>query len=264
MTRILWTQKQDAGPRGRAHQAMAYDSNRGRTVLFGGTGGADVGSLGDTWEWDGENWTQMADSGPPAREQAAMAYDVQRNQTVLFGGLGPGGFGGSDTWGWDGSNWTQLAVSGPLPRTNFGMAYDSKRQRIVVFGGLRLFAGGALLADTWEWDGAAWTELAVTGPAVSTSTRSRRLGTLGSGTVLCGRRSAISASYRVCLLRSPSRETASRCSVVRATRHPLLKFLGPPGRGMGEIGRCGRISDRRHGMHMPCAKEARWFYSEDL
>jgi len=43
--------------------------------------------------------------------------------------------------------------------------------------------------------------------------------------------------------------------------------MGPPGRGMGEIGRCGRISDRRHGLHMPCAttaKEARWFYSEDL
>jgi hypothetical protein len=144
---------------------MAYDSSRGRTVLFGGLGGAGVGNLGDTWEWDGENWTQMADSGPPARGQAAMAYDVQRNQTVLFGGAGPGALFLVDTWGWDGSTWTQLAVSGPSPRTNFAMAYDSKRQRIVVFGGLWVATGGALLADTWEWDGAAWTQLAVTGPA---------------------------------------------------------------------------------------------------
>jgi len=145
MTRILWTQKQDAGPAPRAYSAMAYDSNRGRTVLFGGTGVIATNLFADTWEWDGENWTQVADSGPPARAQAAMAYDVQRKQTVLFGGLGPGGFGGGDTWGWDGDNWTQLAVSGPSPRTNFAMAYDSKRQRIVVFGGLLLFAGGGPL-----------------------------------------------------------------------------------------------------------------------
>jgi hypothetical protein len=45
---------------------MAYDSVRGRSVLFGG--GTDlIGTsvLRDTWERDGANWTQMADSGPP-------------------------------------------------------------------------------------------------------------------------------------------------------------------------------------------------------
>jgi hypothetical protein len=31
------------------------------------------------------------------------------------------------------------------------MAFDALRQRIVLFGG-----GG--LADTWEWDGATWTQ----------------------------------------------------------------------------------------------------------
>jgi hypothetical protein len=141
---------------------MAYDSSRKRTVLFGGA--SPSAPFNDTWEWDGENWTQMADSGPPGRYLAAMAYDVQRNQTVLFGGEGAGAFEG-DTWGWDGKNWTQLADSGASPRQNFAMAYDSKRQRIVVFGGLWGGTGGGLFADTWEWDGAAWTQLAVTGPA---------------------------------------------------------------------------------------------------
>ena len=163
MIRILWTQKQDAGPGARGYAAMAYDSNRGRTVLFGGSG-----SLADTWEWDGENWTQMADSGPPGREAAAMAYDAQRNQTVLFGG-GATTAGVShimgDTWSWDGRNWTQLADSGPLPRTSFAMAYDSKRQRIVLFGGQT----DVLAADTWQWDGAAWTRAAVTGPSARAS-----------------------------------------------------------------------------------------------
>ena len=98
MIRILWTQNQDAGPGPRGYQAMAYDSSRGRTVLFGGLGASGV--LADTWEWDGGNWTQMADSGPPARSSHAMAYDVQRNQTVLFGGRGSDAHDlKDDTWG---------------------------------------------------------------------------------------------------------------------------------------------------------------------
>jgi len=111
---------------------MAYDSGRGRTVLFGGTGAG-----ADTWEWDGENWTQMADLGPPARSDAAMAYDTHRNQTVLFGGSN----GMADTWGWDGRNWTQLADGGAWPRSKFAMAYDSKRQLIVLFGGMSMGVG---------------------------------------------------------------------------------------------------------------------------
>jgi hypothetical protein len=48
MIRILWTLKQDAGPSARIYSSMAYDSSRGRTVLFGGLG---LGTnLNDTWE----------------------------------------------------------------------------------------------------------------------------------------------------------------------------------------------------------------------
>jgi len=35
--------------------AMAYDSGRGKIVLFGGYAGSAV--LGDTWEWDGASGT---------------------------------------------------------------------------------------------------------------------------------------------------------------------------------------------------------------
>jgi hypothetical protein len=159
MIRILWTQKQDEGPSPRAFPAMAYDSGRGRTVLFGGSSIIEAGTLsGDTWEWDGANWTQMADSGPSPRTQSVMAYDAQRAQTVLFSGLGV--VEGQDTWGWDGNNWTQLADSGPPQRVLAAMAYDSKRQRSLLFGGGASEAYG----DTWAWDGAAWTQLAEAGP----------------------------------------------------------------------------------------------------
>lgn len=44
-----WSQVAVAGPAARNGHAMAYDSRRGRTVLFGGSGSG--GSFGDTWEF---------------------------------------------------------------------------------------------------------------------------------------------------------------------------------------------------------------------
>ncbi|MEM7203960.1 MAG: hypothetical protein AAF628_27110 [Planctomycetota bacterium] len=48
-------------PPARSVAAMAFDSSRGRTVLFGGLG------LDDTWEWDGARWTPTAPVDRPAR-----------------------------------------------------------------------------------------------------------------------------------------------------------------------------------------------------
>ena len=157
MTRILWTQKSAVGPGLRATHAMAYDSVRGQTVLFGGLD--DGKELGDTWEWDGQNWTEMANSGPNARIDIAMAFDAERKQTVLFGGeldqLPPVRFG--DTWGWDGEAWTQLADIDP----GHGQV---TRWRTIASANEPCSSAAAPVADTWEWDGAAWTQQADTGP----------------------------------------------------------------------------------------------------
>jgi hypothetical protein len=40
-------------------------------------------------------------------------------------------------------------------RQSHAMAWDAARQRVVLFGG---FGGLARLSDTWEWDGATWTQ----------------------------------------------------------------------------------------------------------
>ena len=103
MAKVLWTQKQDMGPRPRIGHAMTYDASRRRVVLFGGDSLANA-SFGDTWEWDGDSWTQVQDIGPAARAFHAMAFDGTRRRTVLFGGRNPTGFLG-DTWEWDGENW---------------------------------------------------------------------------------------------------------------------------------------------------------------
>lgn len=55
-----WGQQAPAqSPAGRAYPSMAYDSGRGRTVLFGGGSGC-CAIYGDTWEWDGSRWAQVA------------------------------------------------------------------------------------------------------------------------------------------------------------------------------------------------------------
>jgi hypothetical protein len=168
LAQMAWTQAATTGPIARSAHMMAQDSQRGRTVLFGGLAWDNyIGhfSFGDTWEWDGRAWTQFATTGPRpvARSYAAMVYDSQLRQTVLFGGSNVNGDFG-DTWAWNGSTWTQLDNTGPA-RHWHAMAYDSQRGRIVMFGGAGN-GGSTWFGDTWEWDGVSWTQVATTGPGI--------------------------------------------------------------------------------------------------
>jgi len=162
---LTWVHRTQPGsPAERLFHAMVFDSQRGKTVLFGGFG--TTSNLGDTWEWDGTSWANPTPAGPPARFLHAMAYDSQRGKTVLFGGGANGAPFLGDTWEWDGSTWTQVSTSGPSPRRYHAMAYDSQRGRTVMFGG----GGGTsttsvTFGDTWEWDGIVWTQVATTGPS---------------------------------------------------------------------------------------------------
>lgn len=152
---LHWVQQQSLAPR--AGTAMAYDSGRGVTVLFGGYDGA---YKGDTWEWDGNTWRSRSTLGPSPRTVHAMAYDSARGVTVLFGGQGNSFLG--DTWEWDGRAWTIKGSSGPPPRAGHALVYDSGRGVAVLFGG-----GNGLTTyhDTWEWNGTEWSLRTTTGPA---------------------------------------------------------------------------------------------------
>jgi hypothetical protein len=61
---VRWTRVSMDGPTPgrRSGHAMAFDANRGRTVLFGGCAyrGAERCRLADeVWEWDGAHWTEI-------------------------------------------------------------------------------------------------------------------------------------------------------------------------------------------------------------
>ena len=140
----------------------AYDTDRGRLVVFGGYIGRYIG---DTWEWDGSAWTLVTSTGPMPRNSPAVAYDEARHQIVMFGGdtRDTGALG--DTWVYDGIAWRQVATSGPPARSTHQMVYDSRRQRIVLFGGS---SGQQMFGDTWEWDGQQWTQRSTSGPPART------------------------------------------------------------------------------------------------
>jgi len=83
---VAWSRRQSAsGPSTRAGAQLAYDSRRGRLVLFGGDGGIGIGALGDTWEWDGVTWHPTTPNGfPPAFVAAPFVYDDARGVAVAY------------------------------------------------------------------------------------------------------------------------------------------------------------------------------------
>ena len=162
-----WTQVTGSGPAAREYAYAAYDSGRGRTVLFGGVETLSTGYKydSDTWEFDGSTWTQVSTNGPPASALGAMAYDSNRGVSVLFGGGTATGFLPAATWEWNGTAWTQRSTAHTPPlRVWNGLTYDSTRHVVVLFGGSSVDAGGnhILLNDTWEYDGNDWTQVLTT------------------------------------------------------------------------------------------------------
>jgi MYXO-CTERM domain-containing protein len=181
----IWQKLSPATPPGvREQHAMAFDSARGRTVLFGGDNG--LGPVGGTFEWDGTDWTARCTTTPcstqipGARKGSSLAFDSTRGVSVLFGGRA--GADLNETWEWDGSgsgsgtgSWTPKCTTGPCntavpqPRRYAGLAFDSTRHVTVLFGGG--CSGGTCPAapnnafsDTWEWNGTAWTQKCTTAP----------------------------------------------------------------------------------------------------
>lgn len=134
--------------------ALAYDSVRRRTVLFGGGVNGTFGCTwaDDTWEFDGTRWKKVQTiTRPTARDRGSMVFDVRRGRTVLFGGVGRSFL--NDRWEYDGANWSRVATTtSPQPRYDCAMTYDPTRGRVVLTGG----RAQNPFPETWEFDGRDW------------------------------------------------------------------------------------------------------------
>ena len=159
-----------SSPSPRCCCAMAYDSSRGKIVLFGGDAALGGGAiLGDTWEFDGFDWSPVSTAHSPSpRRNAAMVFDATRGVVVLFGGNSGGVADSSETWEFDGADWNIVTTAtSPPSRSVHGMVYDSARSVSVLFGGAH---ANQFLDDTWEFNGVDWSQAT---PANSPAARMR-------------------------------------------------------------------------------------------
>jgi hypothetical protein len=155
-----WSQVDIVGPSvppARVFQAMAYDSQRARSVVFGGRG---AGLLGDTWEFicgptAPISYGSLATTAtPPAMSGHALA-PVPGGGLVLFGGSTGTGFPVL-TYELQGGSWAkQYSLNNPMTRRDASLLLDPARQNNLLFGGRN--PTGTSLNDTWTYAGGQWT-----------------------------------------------------------------------------------------------------------
>lgn len=139
---------------GLTHAAIAYDQQRRRLVVFGGS--RDDATLSDeVWEWDPELdvWEQRCGTGCSGgsccsgtallggRAYHGMAYHAAKQRTYMLGGCGvyPMSGNGEALFYWDGDDWSvenfpPPELSNPR-RESAKLVYDSGFSRLVSFAG---------------------------------------------------------------------------------------------------------------------------------
>ena len=152
-----WSRMTSGGPAGRVHHSLAWDPAGRRVILFGGIAPGEHRPLGDTWAWNGTAWRLIAPDAPPRTHARLTGSPIG---ILLLGGLRTTTpmVLGADGWRVLG------AEAGPAARYLPAAAFDPRRHRVVLFGGGNA-AGSDLFADTWEFDGIAWSLIAAGPPA---------------------------------------------------------------------------------------------------
>jgi hypothetical protein len=155
-----WASKSTAhAPLTRGGASIAFDPDRGKVVLFGGSHwDYSAHDYADTWEYDGLDWAlQSPAHSPTARGDAPMVYDTLRQRMVLVGGVVVSQMSSylEETWVYASGDWQHLPISDPSGRAVGRMAYDDARDRAVLWGGLVVNQGAQ--NDTWEFDGTSWS-----------------------------------------------------------------------------------------------------------
>jgi hypothetical protein len=121
---------------------MAYDPTLGMTV---GVGQSLLG-------WNGSAWVSVASVPRGIVSRPYLAFDQARNVLVL---LDEGAFVPA-TWTYDGRTWTKQSNAPPGHQRFGAFAYDPDTRTVLLFGGSDL---AGTFGDTWEWNGASWTQL---------------------------------------------------------------------------------------------------------
>ncbi len=162
---LAWTELQTGGPAPRWGAASGLRD--GKLVVFGGCPGTTA-YLDDTWTFDGSAWASVPSSGPVARVYAATAPSA--GSLLMMGGDPSAAPWLTEMWSFDGKAWNKLGASlAGLPANSVGgpglpfQPAVSLAGRVVLFGAIG--PQNQVLGDTWSFDGTAWHQLPVKGPA---------------------------------------------------------------------------------------------------
>ena len=151
---------------GRFGHAMAYDSARSVTVLYGGTW--PFGGDNKTYEWDGALgvWMTRSSEGsinPGWKIGHAMAYDSARRLTVLFGGEDLGSSTQTSTWEWAGgraaiATQPQSVEAVPGQTVTFSVAVEGSEPLSYIW-----FKGDTTVQDVGGYSGSITSTLTIDG-----------------------------------------------------------------------------------------------------
>jgi len=139
---------------GIAYSSMAFNSSRGKIVMYTNTDVSPSNQSRRVWEYaplaTPPSWTANATTvagvatGP---YPGSFAYEADRNVLVAFDARG-------NIWEYDpvSAVWTNRLPSGPLARSSSAIVYDSRASEIRAFGGTTCCgAAFGFFQDLWSW-----------------------------------------------------------------------------------------------------------------
>jgi alpha-tubulin suppressor-like RCC1 family protein len=114
------------------------------TIAGGGGHSFALRSDGTAWGWGSNTWGQLGDGTTLNRTRPASTVCATPDPPPPA------------------PAWAVKVGTGPSARAGAAMAYDARHGVTILFGGEGL--QGALLADTWAWDGLSWSQVFPPGP----------------------------------------------------------------------------------------------------
>jgi N-acetylneuraminic acid mutarotase len=157
-----WTSLASPG-NGVSGARVAVDAQK-RIYSFGGFPESPTGELR---RLENGRWRTVGTHPSMVAAEPGFVFDAARNRFVAFGGGAGSGRVNADVWEFDGVSWMKNSAAPPPARSAHAMVYDARRKKTVVVGGQGVRVGDQdtpILGDTWEFDGASWTQIRVGGP----------------------------------------------------------------------------------------------------
>lgn len=107
-------------------------------------------------------WQQITPTtGAGNLAAAGMTFDPVSGNVLMFGGDNGTFTPSNKTWSYNGTTWTQLAPAvSPTAKVGIELVYDANRGVFVMYGSMNTSPfGGSSVDQTWEFDGASWTQV---------------------------------------------------------------------------------------------------------